>query len=594
MRLEAPSEALIRRGAILLEDALRTASVPEADGGRLLIVRSLFLEKIRGSQSPAAIAILIEERLRHLTLTAVYAEDPAAGNHPVVYFHDEVEPYIRLAVRLARKEDTSAWFWPLAVAAWHRGMAADEALRGLLYSVMQTQAGSAAAVAMVCELRERQALGGLLSALRWQDGPRMLRAFGCVQPGLPAHLADDVSGGNDEAVLPAHWVCVLDHWMIQWGADDARTAWLAAVALIAEKPGRLLDRRLALRIQQAIKQATLRISQTLSRRGERARKESPISSKESPISSNAMGELIRAGSEPAHQSAHPEAMSGERAATTENDSIPSFQASDDSAIAELSEPGREVEASPRVPQKKDRDLTLHWLNSPQRSRYAGIFFLLPVMSRLGISSLLDAAPNLIEFDFPARLLRYVGQRIGIPDGDPVMSLLDGMCGEFIPRRCDFIEPAIWRQGLCDESLWIVRRVKGAANTRALFDGSGRLALGLWRGRAGGGIREFIGGLPIKRGAAIEHEQETEILLKSWLTAMRRWCRRYAQIGLRDLVCRPGRVSATRTHIDMIFDHHHADIRVRKAGLDLDLGWIPWLGRVVLFHYLYGEDLDGIQ
>ncbi|HVG21688.1 MAG TPA: hypothetical protein VNI02_21820, partial [Blastocatellia bacterium] len=98
MRLGAPSEALVRRGAILLEDALRTASLPEADG-RLLIVRSLLLGNIRSSQSPAAIALLVEERLRHLNLTAVYAEDPAADTHPVVYFHNEVDPYIRLALR---------------------------------------------------------------------------------------------------------------------------------------------------------------------------------------------------------------------------------------------------------------------------------------------------------------------------------------------------------------------------------------------------------------------------------------------------------------------------------------------------------------
>jgi hypothetical protein len=27
-----------------------------------------------------------------------------------------------------------------------------------------------------------------------------------------------------------------------------------------------------------------------------------------------------------------------------------------------------------------------------------------------------------------------------------------------------------------------------------------------------------------------------------------------------------------------------DIEVRRAGLDLDPGWVPWLGRVVTFGY----------
>src|SRR6185503_18490440 len=97
---------------------------------------------------------------------------------------------------------------------------------------------------------------------------------------------------------------------------------------------------------------------------------------------------------------------------------------------------------------------------------------------------------------------------------------------------------------------------------------------------------------VRRGTSLECRDGQVLLLDSWLTAMRRWSRRYARIGLRDLVCRPGRISVTNTHIDAVFDHRVADVRIRKAGLDLDPGWIPWLGRVVSFHYQYGECVDG--
>jgi hypothetical protein len=56
------------------------------------------------------------------------------------------------------------------------------------------------------------------------------------------------------------------------------------------------------------------------------------------------------------------------------------------------------------------------------------------------------------------------------------------------------------------------------------------------------------------------------------------------MGLAELVRRPGRVAATRTHVDLVFDVRRADVRIRKAGLDLDPGWVPWLGRVLSFHY----------
>src|SRR4051812_48083953 len=102
LRLSAPTESSLRRGQILAEDALRTASLPGASGGRVLIVRSLKLGTIRSQQSSVSLALAIERSLYTLSSQAVYAEDPSADSSRVVYFKDEVEPYICLAVRLAR------------------------------------------------------------------------------------------------------------------------------------------------------------------------------------------------------------------------------------------------------------------------------------------------------------------------------------------------------------------------------------------------------------------------------------------------------------------------------------------------------------
>jgi hypothetical protein len=69
----------------------------------------------------------------------------------------------------------------------------------------------------------------------------------------------------------------------------------------------------------------------------------------------------------------------------------------------------------------------------------------------------------------------------------------------------------------------------------------------------------------------------------WLSAVRQWCKRH-RIPLRTLVRRPGRVHATAMHVDVIFDLAQLDIRVRRLAIDVDPGWVPWLGRVVAFHY----------
>jgi hypothetical protein len=52
-----------------------------------------------------------------------------------------------------------------------------------------------------------------------------------------------------------------------------------------------------------------------------------------------------------------------------------------------------------------------------------------------------------------------------------------------------------------------------------------------------------------------------------------------------LARRPGAIVVTRTHVDVLFRYNQVDLAVRRAGLDIDPGWVPWLGRVVQFHYM---------
>ena len=53
---------------------------------------------------------------------------------------------------------------------------------------------------------------------------------------------------------------------------------------------------------------------------------------------------------------------------------------------------------------------------------------------------------------------------------------------------------------------------------------------------------------------------------------------------RGFVRQPARLFATLTHLDLELEASHPDIIVRRAGLDLDPGWVPWLGCVIRFHY----------
>jgi hypothetical protein len=45
-----------------------------------------------------------------------------------------------------------------------------------------------------------------------------------------------------------------------------------------------------------------------------------------------------------------------------------------------------------------------------------------------------------------------------------------------------------------------------------------------------------------------------------------------------------RLRATETHLDLDLATDTVDLALRLSGLDLNPGWVPWLGRVVAFHY----------
>jgi hypothetical protein len=44
------------------------------------------------------------------------------------------------------------------------------------------------------------------------------------------------------------------------------------------------------------------------------------------------------------------------------------------------------------------------------------------------------------------------------------------------------------------------------------------------------------------------------------------------------------VVVSRTHVDVLLRLDQIDMTARRCGLDQDPGWVPTLGRIVLFHF----------
>ena len=221
---------------------------------------------------------------------------------------------------------------------------------------------------------------------------------------------------------------------------------------------------------------------------------------------------------------------------------------------------------------------------PQRTNLAGFWCLLALQERLGAIGFLEAHPYLKAVGFSQQLLWKLGERLGIPADDPVRLPLPEKPETIDEAPYPFVAPNLWQQGIYHHGTWSVHRFQEQPGVRVLFDGSGHLAVALWYegNREIEAIREAIGGRQILRGAPLSSTLDLAFLLQMWTIAMRRWCRRFARLGLRDLVAQPGWVYLTPTQIVVEFDSESLDRRVRQAGLNLDVKALPGWDRDLVF------------
>ncbi len=175
-----------------------------------------------------------------------------------------------------------------------------------------------------------------------------------------------------------------------------------------------------------------------------------------------------------------------------------------------------------------------WYCSGLPTSAAGLFFLLNALHRIGMPGALAAGLARGGPNFPVRVLERLAAHAGTTPEDPVTvwlrSLLanDSDGGELFP---------------CDASCWPV-------NLR------------------------------------FSPTVASDSMVRVWSLAVRRWCWRVAGIPAREVISRSGVFSVNRTDLDVSLPLDQTDVRARRAGLDLDPGWLPWFGRVVRFHYLF--------
>lgn len=520
LRLRSRDESLNRHGAMLIEDALRTASFPDEGSARLLLVRSLAI-RIAADSSPSTVAMRLEAKVCELGSVAVYADLPSAAAAPAVYFHDQLDAHIAMALKLARDEKLDAWFWRLVVPGFTPAMSRDEALRIVLTTVMASGTGPAAVLALVRRLVHDAAIDPLLESLRHNDGPALMRAFGWTLAPAPVSTTEAQPLPAENPSPEIARIAVL--WLTRWGPGDARMSWLACVLQSIARPYLLTHPDLP---AKAMAWAVATLSQPPTGRITTASADASLNSGDPPARRPALrfdDDVVVSPSQTLYSSQGKDAQpntglenrpgAGSEPVVRAEVERERFRDNSDSRVL----PDRAVAGDYPVEDESSPRAT-----HPFTAR-AGLFFLVPILDRLGIGQWLIEHPATLAGHIPALILQNVVERLGTSTADPIVTALNDLHG---------LQPD--------------------------------------------GIREC----------------RIDATVSQWVGRVRHYARRTARIGMRSLVCRPGRIVFTQTHLDVIFRLDSADIRIRRAGFDLDPGWTPWMGRVIRFHYLAGGDYDG--
>jgi hypothetical protein len=527
-RIKVPAHEDEAPAVRTLEDALGTAEFD--DCGRLVVVRALVLPRFPVRTSSAWVARAIEAAWRAQAAYAVHASAAEAPSARAVYFRDVTEARLIFLQALSAGASVDAWFWPLAVPDLALGTPRNEAIVRVL-------------AALVCEPggTERPGLAALGACMMEWSATQLralLDALPATQPAAFAGFADGVPVAGPEL-------------------ESARTVRRATADAV---PGTLGD---AVRLIASVLDVEPRLARAGGWRCAMLaelflRANAPPGTVPAP---HVVREVLRAAAQLAGASRAARTSDCERLPVAE--ALPPEETRPPADLQLEAQPSRgdlldgrggdsaralpgSIAAS-RVPATTAAPLGLParpWLEGATATRFGGLLLVLNVLDRLGIDAWLELQGPGVRASFVTVLLAEVAHRLRIPSDDPHWELLAG-AGEL-------------RAALRDRS-W------------------------QWRGF----------GWPVwtPLEPVVDEVAHLERSISLWIRALRGVLRRRCRIGLATLARRNAWLSVTSTHVDLVYALSATDLRVRRAGLDGDPGWLPWFGRIVALHFIHRSVSD---
>ncbi len=458
----------------MVEEALRLLSIPGETGTTVFFIRHARFPDIYDGEAGWSYAERVNRLCQRLLANAIYFRSAGAGSADAVFARSAVEPWIAMAERMQREQLCHEWFWPSAI-------------RGFPWQLHS----AGPTVDLLIELRRQFGLSGLIDFFE-QAAPSVIES---VLSGLTEALVRELSFSDisltsralpgtaafTQQLRPAA-ISALDQLPREWRAISSR--WIGAWTITDIRSAWLGSLVFAMFRPQATLHNEF---------------------------ASQVAVFLQATQEHAYVN---------RALTDENLLCPATESKAAATTAD-SDDAQEEKAARSV-----------------FTRYAGLFFLLRLLDRFGMSDTLQSHPELIDSDFVIWLLRNLMQTARVPPEDAVATL--DWLGWTLPPQPDFsltlhfkptLLPLPWRGIRSKGMVWSLQRI-----------------------------------------------------IRAWTLSVRRHTRRLSGLSLNVIAKRFGNYTATRTHLTVQLPQSGLDLQIRRAGLDVDPGWLAWLGKIVEFQY----------
>lgn len=641
LRIKSPDASSAHILLPMLEDAFNTATYQGINGGAssgsnsgaMVFVRHLDLGKISVRQSPNTIALKIQHIFSQRRSTMFNIDQREAVNGEVVWFSDALVAWTRLIVKLCQKNTTSAWYWPLVKRRLFNNRSSIDdnqspSLGHYLFSLRQAH-GALAHVRMLNLMKAYEVLPDFLNCLQVADVQALVPEFvgkynaTMLVPESQAvnRKTTEVIGGEVDNIDLECWpyrIDTLKPWLARWGCEDVRSYWLVKQYFFATKIIEVPEDKILRIIKRylfslsSIKDLPSLTSRKKPLKTHADATQKPLSSIE--IYNDELGNTSQRLREknPGLSASLPECnniSSLKNARIRENQSDPDSESSPTRVNAKTysnRHEKREHDISVRadmIEQTPSGEEATEMLDKQALSRVslgdkydhgqwdnvAGVFLLIPLLNSLfpdGMLQSQDARINLPLFILK-RVLAYFSEATRTH----CLAALDLLESRNMTVKhadkailCSFSIPSGWHcycqsgSGKRAINSQFIERASGLSySAKSLNNILIELVLESDKTRNG-----FTQALPFT--------PTVDAIVFSVIKLLSRFMWRNGQKGLKSLVRQPGKIIYSNTHIDIVFDSSVIDLSIRRAGLDASPGWVPWLEKVVTFHY-EGETLQ---